>query len=275
MSATASHGWIVPDWPAPAGVQALCTTRQGGCSSAPYDTLNLGSHVGDAAGDVLRNRARLQSHLASLTPGARLFIHSQVHGTTTLALTAQSDPAVVQEADAFCTAVPGAVCTVLVADCLPVLLAHRSGRAVAAAHAGWRGLAGQGGFGVLESALHALAQTLQQPLEVVAPETLAWLGPCIGPTAFEVGDEVAEAFCRHDQASAACFAAGAAPGKHWADLAGLARRRLDRLGVVAVYGNDSSGTWCTVGNPLRFFSHRRDTGRLGGSGRFAACIWRG
>lgn len=275
MSATAPHGWVVPDWPAPAGVQALCTTRNGGCSGAPFDTLNLGTHVGDAQHDVLRNRATLEAHLQSMTPGAQLSIHSQVHGTRTLALTADSAAEGVQEADAFCTREPGIVCTVLVADCLPVLLAHRSGLAVAAAHAGWRGLAGQGGVGVLESALAGLAQTLAQPLEVVAPDTLAWLGPCIGPTAFEVGDEVVQAFCDHDAASAACFAPGVSPGKHWADLAGLARLRLSRQGVTALYGNDGSAGWCTVGNPLRFFSHRRDTARLGGSGRFAACIWRG
>lgn len=274
MSAPPALDCIVPDWPAPPGVRALCTTRVGGVSRAPFDTLNLGSHVGDAPHDVQRNRERLQAHIQAQTPGARLAIHSQVHGTRTLPLTAQAASFVMQEADAFCTQEAGVVCTVLVADCLPVLLAHRSGRAVAAAHAGWRGLAGQGGTGVLESALASLAAALGQAPADVAAHTVAWLGPCIGPAAFEVGDEVRDAFCAYDTGSAACFARGRLAGKHWADLAGLARLRLARLGLTAVYGNDSSPPWCTVGQPLRFFSHRRDTARLGGSGRFAACIWR-
>ena len=277
---SAFPSWLVPDWPAPAQVRALCTTREGGVSTGPYGQLNLGDHVGDAPAAVAANRAVLGQALAAATPGARPVFLQQVHGTQVLAL--EGDTPDGAQADACVATAPGLVCTIMVADCLPVLLAHRSARVVGGAHAGWRGLAGVQGQGVLETVferfcLNVLAQ--QEPLAInleakraVAADTMAWLGPCIGPQAFEVGGEVREAFCRGDALASASFQPQAG-GKFLADLAGLARRRLQALGITQLYGNDSSAPWCTVGNPSRFFSHRRDTAALGGSGRFAACIW--
>ena len=267
--------WIIPDWPAPAGVHALCTTRAGGTSAAPYDSLNLGDHVGDRPESVMANRLRLQQALEQHSPGAHAVFLRQVHGAQCLPLDASSADGAC--ADACVSNVPGRVCTIMVADCLPVLLAHRSGRVVAAAHAGWRGLAGAEGQGVLESAFKefsALAQTDKAPAapETIARDTLAWLGPCIGPQAFEVGAEVRAAFCDADPGAQAHFSPQAG-GKFLADLPALARRRLAALGVTALYGNDGSAQWCTVANPSRFFSHRRDNAILGGSGRFAACVW--
>jgi YfiH family protein len=259
--------WLVPDWPAPPGVHALCTTRTGGVSAAPYDRLNLGAHVGDDAVAVQANRQVLQSALQQRTAGARAVFLNQVHGTEVAVIDTATPDATA--ADACLASVPGAVCTIMVADCLPVLFAHRSGRVVAAAHAGWRGLAGKAGLGVLESTVKSLGEQ-----GAPAAGVIAWLGPCIGPSAFEVGAEVRAAFCDQDPAAEACFVAR--PGdKFLADLAGLARLRLAALGITGVYGNDGTAPWCTVGNASRFFSHRRDTASLGGSGRFAACIWRG
>ena len=201
-----------------------------------------------------------------------------------------SNPPDGTQADACVASERGAVCTIMVADCLPVLLAHRSGQAVAAAHAGWRGLAGpQGGQGVLESVferfclqvqslscLSAIKSEASDGASVIAQDTLVWLGPCIGPQAFEVGAEVRAAFCDAHAAAQACFEPRAqVPGKYLCDLAGLARLRLQALGIPRVYGNDSTPPWCTVTNASQFFSHRRDSAVLGGSGRFAACVWLG
>ncbi|HEY9209045.1 peptidoglycan editing factor PgeF [Acidovorax soli] len=274
--------WLQPQWPAPAGVHVLCTTRAGGVSSGPYASLNLGSHVGDAPAAVQANRQRLQAVVQGATPGARPVFLNQVHGTAVTEIDhAMPDGT---EADACVATEPGAVCTIMVADCLPVLLAHASGAMVGAAHAGWRGLAGMQGVGVLESVFEkftvlALAGKAQpaiknEAIDALAADTMAWLGPCIGPTAFEVGAEVREAFCQHHPAAQACFVAQG-QGKFLADLAALARLRLRALGVTQIYGNDSSAAWCTVGNASRFFSYRRDQRALGGSGRMAACIWRG
>lgn len=285
--------WLVPDWPAPAGVHALCTTRAGGTSRPPYDSLNLGSHVGDDPVAVHANRATLQSALQTHTPGARATFLNQVHGDGVVHLDLTTPDGT--EADACVTALPGAVCTIMVADCLPVLLAHRSGAVVGAAHAGWRGLAGVGGRGVLESffesfsalaldgkALAAINCEANRPPSGLslphefARDTLAWLGPCIGPQAFEVGADVRAAFCDADPAAQPCFVPQKhAPGKYLCDLAALARLRLGALGITHVFGNDSTAPWCTVGNASRFFSHRRDSVALGGSGRFAASIWLG
>ena len=151
--------WLVPDWPAPAGVQALCTTRAGGVSQGPYASMNLGTHVGDDPQAVQTNRARLQATLGQSTPGARPVFLSQVHGTGVAALTASTPDNT--EADACVATEAGVVCTIMVADCLPVLLAHTSGAVVGAAHAGWRGLAGQSGVGVLESVMRALFERFQ------------------------------------------------------------------------------------------------------------------
>lgn len=273
--------WLRPQWPAPAGVHALCTTRAGGVSTGPYASLNLGSHVGDAPAAVQANRQLLQAVVQGATPGARAVFLNQVHGT----VVADIDPATPDgtEADACVATQPDAVCTIMVADCLPVLLAHGSGAMVGAAHAGWRGLAGTDGIGVLEAVFEqfkALALVDKSPVAIknevsdtLGGSTMAWLGPCIGPTAFEVGPEVREAFCLHHPAAQACFVPQG-HGRFLADLAGLARLRLRALGVMRIYGNDSSAAWCTVGNASRFFSYRRDQRALGGSGRMAACIWR-
>lgn len=283
----AGADWLVPDWPAPPGVRALCTTRSGGVSLPPYDSLNLGTHVGDEPNAVAANRLALQTALQSQTPTARAVFLNQVHGDGVVHLdTATPDGT---EADACVATAAGAVCTIMVADCLPVLLAHRNGQVVAAAHAGWRGLAGEGGQGVLEStfglfkalardpiALAAIKNEANTGASAVAVDTLAWLGPCIGPQAFEVGPEVRAAFCDADAAAQTCFVARTdAPGKYLCDLAGLARLRLRALGITQIYGNDGTAPWCTVTNVSRFFSHRRDAAVLGASGRFAACIWRG
>ena len=279
--------WLVPDWPAPPGVWALCTTRMGGSSQPPYDSLNLGTHVGDDPAAVQANRQTLQAALQAHTATARAVFLNQVHGVGVVHLDAATPDGT--EADACVTTAPGAVCTIMVADCLPVLFAHRNGQVVAAAHAGWRGLAGEGGQGVLESTFECFEAFARAPIAsaaikneaiagvpVVAADTLAWLGPCIGPQAFEVGPEVRAAFCDADVAAQSCFVAHAdTPGKYLCDLAGLARLRLQALGITQIYGNDSSAPWCTVTNASRFFSHRRDAAVLGASGRFAACIWRG
>ena len=251
-------GWIVPEWPVPENVRAVCTTRAGGRSLSPYDSLNLGDHVGDAPQAVAANRRLLAEAIQ-----ARPVFLKQVHGTGVALLHAATPDGT--EADAGITTAEGVACTIMVADCLPVLLALRDGRAVAAAHAGWRGLAGTNGRGILE----AVWDNLREQTGAQAGETMAWLGPCIGPASFEVGPEVKAAFEEQDPAAGSLFRAHG-PGKWLADLPALARRRLLVLGVTQLYGNDGSPEWCTVANPSRFFSHRRD--RV--SGRFAAGIWR-
>jgi len=260
--------WIVPDWPAPAGVRALFTTRAGGVSVPPFDSFNLGEHVRDDPLAVAVNRQRLASVL-----GARPVFLQQVHGTGVAVLDGRTPDGTV--ADACVTTEAAVACTVMAADCLPVLFTDRAGTAVAAAHAGWRGLAA----GVLEQCHGAFCARVQRlhpasSVAQVAADTTAWLGPCIGPQAFEVGDEVREAFVAWRPEAAACFAALPAAGKHLAHLPQLARLRLQAMGITAVYGNDGSPAWCTVTQASRFFSHRRDAVRLGSSGRMAACIWR-
>jgi YfiH family protein len=198
----------------------------------------------------------------------------QVHGRTVATLDDKVQDGI--EADACTTSQRALACTIMVADCLPVLLTDTTGSVVGAAHAGWRGLAGdrrEGGVlesvhGRLMAAAHALGSSQ------AASDLIAWLGPCIGPEAFEVGPEVRAAFLEHDPRAAALFRAHR-EGKWLADLQGLARMRLQALGVTQIFGNDGSRAWCTVANASRFFSHRRDSARLGGSGRFAACIWLG
>jgi YfiH family protein len=244
---------MTPQWPAPAGVRAFCSEREGGVSPPPYDTLNLGDHVGDDEDGVAENRRRYAGELQ-----ARPVFLQQVHGTGVVRLDAATPD--MTEADAAWTTERGVACTMMVADCLPVLLADRAGHVVGAAHCGWRGLAG----GVLEALWSQMAPAAGTPGDV-----LAWLGPCIGPEAFEVGPEVRAAFLAQDAAGADLFRPHA-HGKFLADLPALARRRLAAMGITAIHGNDGSPAWCTVSNPSRFFSHRRD--RV--SGRFAASIWR-
>lgn len=237
------NDWLIPDWPAPARVKACVTTREGGVSLAPFDSLNLGDHVGDDPAAVAENRRRLTDHF-SITPAWL----QQVHGIDVV----EADPARVATADASWSTTPGIACTAMTADCLPVLFCNRAGTHVAAAHAGWRGLAN----GVLEATLDSLA--------VPADEILAWLGPAIGPQAFEVGPEVREAFIAQHADAERAFLPSHNAGKFLADIYALARLRLAARGVTAVYG----GGLCTVNDP-RFFSYRRNAR----TGRFASLIW--
>ena len=251
--AQAHPDWLLPDWPVPPSVHALCTTRAGGVSQAPYGSMNLGAYVGEAPQAVARNVQWLTQAL-----GARPVLLKQVHGTHLLALDTQTPD--YQEADGSYTGQHGLACTVGIADCLPILLCHvADGQAtkVGALHAGWRGLAGEQGVGVVEAFFASQAATGRPPAQ-----WLAWLGPCIGPQVFEVGPEVRAAFMAFSAQAAQAFVP-LAGGKFLADLPLLARQRLAASGVQAVFGNDGSATWCTVGNPSRFFSYRRDkvTGR--------------
>jgi YfiH family protein len=245
--------WIEPDWPAPAGVRALSTLRSGGVSAPPYASLNLGGHVGDAPEAVAQNRRVLAA--AAGVPAEPAWL-AQVHGVEVVDLDAVGHEGIsgsTRPADAAFTRRTGRVCAILTADCLPILLAADSGDVVAAAHAGWRGLAG----GVIEATVRALG---------VAPARLmAWLGPAIGPQHFEVGEEVREALLKGDSGAEAAFVPNAC-GRFMADLASLARRRLAAVGVAGVYG----GGHCTFADGTRYFSHRRD----GVTGRQATLIWR-
>jgi YfiH family protein len=254
---------IRPDWPSPARVRALVTTRglgarpgQGsggavGGSDAPFDRFNLASHVGDDEAKVAANREQLRAIL----PQEPRWLN-QVHGVAVFEAD-DSPPAAqpngaVPEADAAVTRSPGRVLAIMTADCLPVLMCDRKGEVVAVAHAGWRGLAA----GVVERALQAM--------RVPAADVIAWLGPAIGPEAFEVGQDVVDAFVREDAESGACFRARG-PGKYLADLYGLARRRLVRAGVDSISG----GEFCTYRDADRFYSYRRD----GRTGRMASLVW--
>lgn len=243
MKAPLHPDWVVPDWPAPARVRALVTTRAGGVSSGPYTSLNLGSRVGDDPECVARNRAILRECLPAEPRWMK-----QVHGTRVV--DAREAGAEV-EADGAVASSAGEVCAVLVADCLPVLLCDRGATVVAAAHAGWRGLAA----GVLGAAVAAMG--------VPARELLAYIGPGIGPQAYEVGADVRDAFVKRDPGAAAAFAPRPG-GKFMADLAALARMALAACGVRDVYG----GGVCTASD-RRFFSFRRD--RI--TGRMAGLIW--
>jgi YfiH family protein len=240
---------IVPDWPAPPSVHAVATTRLGGVSAGPYASFNLGDHVGDDPAAVTANRRLLTEALALPAPPYWL---RQVHGTRVVRAGRREAPLV--EADGSWTDETGVVCVVGTADCLPVLFCDLAGTHVAAAHAGWRGLAA----GVLEATIAVL--------DVAPDRLLAWIGPAIGAAAFEVGPEVREVFLDVDASAETAFRRGA--GDRWrADLTLLARLRLNRLGVNGVWG----GQWCTASGPDRFFSYRRD----GVTGRMATLIWRG
>ncbi|RDE18502.1 peptidoglycan editing factor PgeF [Motiliproteus coralliicola] len=238
---------IIPDWPAPKRVRALSTTRVGGQSEAPYDSFNLGDHVSDQSEAVAANRRLLQQQLG---PQVACQWLRQVHGIKVARLDGAGD---VIEADASCTDAAGVACLVMTADCLPVLFCDREGSRVAAAHAGWRGLCD----GVLEATIDAM--------QLEPAQLMCWLGPAIGPEAFEVGAEVRDAFIAHQPQAAAAFEASGNSDRWLADLYQLARLRLARAGVSAVYG----GGECTYSNPQHFFSYRRD----GQTGRMASLIW--
>ena len=244
---------LIPEWDElPANVGALCTLRSGGVSASPYDDgngdggLNLGRHVSDAPADVARNRRRLNR----LLPSAPVWL-SQVHGNAVVNAAQVTN---VPEADASISTQRGVVCAIMTADCLPVLLCDAEGKVVGAAHAGWRGLAG----GVLENAVAAMRQA-------GAGQITAWLGPAIGPQAFEVGAEVREAFVQNQAEAADAFVAGDIEGKYFADIYRLARLRLQTLNIDRVHG----GGFCTVTDRQRFYSYRRDQV----TGRMATLIW--
>lgn len=237
--------FIYPEWSAPARVKAFTTTRAGGVSLPPYDELNLGMHVHDDVEAVQENRAIL----SALLPEEPIWLE-QVHGVRVVDLDHPDfEPT---DADAALTRTPGKVCCVMTADCLPVLLTDRQGRVVAAAHAGWRGLL----EGVLENTVRAMG--------IPVNEVLAWLGPAIGPLAFEVGSEVKDAFVAVDKDSASAFDR-LHQGKYYADIYKLARLRLEKLGVDDISGGDL----CTFHDEERFFSFRREKQ----TGRMASLIW--
>lgn len=237
--------FIYPDWPVPANVKALQTTRQGGISAAPYDTLNLGLHVGDDPVRVNRNRQLLEP----LMPSEPVWLE-QVHGT----IVANADAAECRvQADACIARGRGSVCVVMTADCLPVLLCDEAGTVVGAVHAGWKGLAA----GVIEKTV--------QTMEVSPQKLMAWFGPAIGKEAFEVGEEVRAAFMAHDATATSAFAPHGVQGKYHADINLLAQQRLNALGITRVYGGD----FCTYHQRDKFFSYRRD----GVTGRMGTFIW--
>ncbi|HOU64566.1 MAG TPA: peptidoglycan editing factor PgeF [Thermomonas sp.] len=238
--------WLDADWPAPPGVRALSTMRHGlGVSKPPFDAFNLGARCGDDPEAVAENRRQLDAALVLPSPPRWL---RQVHGIGVAREPGFDEP----EADAAVTSMPGTVLAILTADCLPVVFAARDGDEIGAAHAGWRGL----GAGVLEATVAAM--------ETPADHLVAWLGPAAGPQAYEIGEEVFDAFVSGDAGAAAAFAP-TRPG-HWkVDLHALARRRLAAIGVTDVHG----GGLCTISDPVRFFSHRRDQR----SGRIATVAW--
>ena len=245
LSLPENKDWIIPDWPAPANVKAIITTRAGGISTGQFASFNIADHVGDDACAVAENRQRLRQSL----PSAPLWL-MQVHGKRVVP--AENTPAT-READASVSDKPGTVLAIQTADCLPVLLCDRAGTRVGAAHAGWRGLCS----GVIEATVHAM----NRPGDAL----LAYLGPAIGPRHFEVGAEVRAAFLGHDFRAAEHFLV-CPNGKWLANLYGLARQRLATVGVMDVYG----GGFCTFAEQERFFSYRRD----GVTGRMAALIWK-
>lgn len=240
-----SADWIPADWPAPDAVVAGCTTRRGGVSEGAFASLNLGDHVGDMPAKVSENRQRFA--LDHELPADPAWL-TQEHGAQI-----RRDPQSGTSADAACSRKTDTVCAIMIADCLPVLFTNRDGTEIAAAHAGWRGLAA----GILENAVASF--------DSAPADLMAWLGPAISQRAFEVGDEVRAVFTESDPGAADCFVAN--ERRRWqADLCALARRRLETVGVSQVFG----GQFCTFTDAERFFSYRRD----GSCGRMAAFIWR-
>ena len=248
MTSNKSVCWAEPEWPAPPQVRSLITRRHGGVSQSPYDSANLALHVGDDSRAVAENRRRL----AAVLPSEPTWLE-QVHGCDVVEIDNADFKKQVPRADAAVARIPGNVCAVMTADCLPVLLCDRGGQVVAVAHAGWRGLCN----GVIEATVARMAAP--------AGALLAYLGPAIGPDAFEVGDEVRAAFLAHDRAAESCFRAYGT-GKWLADLFSLACQRLAASGVKAVFG----GGVCTYSDAENYFSYRRDGPS---SGRMASLIW--
>jgi YfiH family protein len=240
--------WVEPDWPAPDHVCAISTTRGGGCSQVPYASLNLGDHVGDESDAVTANRRILGERLELDDPPRWL---NQIHGNVVVSADEVVTPV---SADAAITSAPHVVCAVMTADCLPILLCDAAGTHVAAVHGGWRGLAG----GVIEAAIAAFVARGVDPRKM-----LCWLGPAIGPGAYEVGQAVHDALRSREDKDALTRNSG---GRWQLDLYVLARLRLRQCGVTRTFGGD----FCTYTDSERFFSHRRD----GVCGRQASLIWR-
>ncbi len=239
--------FIIPDWPAPTNVRALQTTRLGGVSQAPYDSLNFGMHVKDNPLHVAQNRQLLSQHL----PSEPVWLN-QVHGIRAVDAAHTS---CVPDADASFTTQKNVVCVTMTADCLPVLLCDVNGTVVSAVHAGWRGLCD----GALEASIDAVIGASK----IKPNQLMAWLGPAIGPNAFEVGDDVRQQFIAQDAHAESAFKSR---GDKWlGDLYQIARQRLNRKGVTQIYG----GGRCTFTEKETFFSFRRD----GDTGRMATLIW--
>lgn len=243
--------FIIPNWPAPANVKALQTTRAGGVSHAPYASLNLGAHVNDDAIAVAKNRQLLSPYL----PSEPVWVN-QVHGVEVIDA-AQST--CLQNADASFATQKNVVCVTMTADCLPVLLCDNAGTIVSAVHAGWRGLCD----GALEASIHAVCRAAN----IKSNKLMAWLGPAIGPNAFEVGDEVREQFMAKDPQAESAFKAY---GNKWlGDIYQIARQRLNNQGVTQIYGGSVNEDFCTYTDEAHFFSFRRDNV----TGRMASMIW--
>ncbi len=249
MIRAASTAWLDAEWPAPPGVRAVTTLRYGlGASQAPFDRLNLGLYSGDDHATVIDNRRQLDVALA--LPSSPRWLR-QVHGIDVAMEPGHEEP----EADAAVTSTPGKVLAILTADCLPVVFAANDGSEIAAAHAGWRGLAD----GMLEATVTAM--------RTPANDIIAWLGPCAGPQVYEIGEEVFDAFVSRDARAEAAFEA--TRPRHWkVDLYALARQRLADAGIAP--NNIHGGGLCTISDPSRFFSHRRNQR----SGRMATLVWR-
>lgn len=243
---SSSLPFIIPDWPAPTKIHAVCTTRVGGISQSPYHSLNLGDHVGDDPIAVTQNRHTLSKALHLPSPPCWI---TQVHGVRVINTQNWQTG---EEADGIYTTIPNAICAVMTADCLPILLCDKKGQYVAAIHAGWRGLAD----GIIES---TIAQAPCDPKEI-----MAWLGPAIGPKSFEAGDDVRNIFLSQNPADESGFSI-LGNSKWLVDMYHIARQRLNAVGVSNIYGEVE----CTVLNPERFFSFRRE----GITGRMASLIW--
>jgi YfiH family protein len=244
------HKYVIPQWPVPEQIKSVSTTRQPGCSTEPFNSFNLGTHVGDDPAVVEKNRAVLQSDCS--LPAAPQWLN-QVHGCVVHRVDHVTES--VPVADAAWTNTPNCVLSIMTADCLPVLLASRSGDCVAALHGGWRGLA----EGVVKATVDALP--VHDPADLIA-----WLGPAIGPQHFEVGAEVRSAFVNKGKAFSRCFVKTAGVDKYLADIFEIGRLCLHGAGVLSVHG----GGVCTFKEKNRFFSHRRDAGK---TGRMASLIW--
>ncbi len=240
-----SRSWIPAQWPAPAHILAGTTTRLGGVSASPYNSLNLALHVGDDPESVATNRQALKNFLG--LPDEPLWL-TQIHGCDV-----STDDVITHEADACMTQTAGRICVVMTADCLPVLITDKQGTCVAAVHAGWRGLQQQ-----------AIVQTIEK-MPVKSQELVVWLGPAIGADAFEVGEEIRDQFLKQDQYYAEAFAAGKQEGKWLLNIYRLARHQLAGLSVAGVYGGD----FCAYQDAQGFYSFRRNKV----TGRMASLIW--